>query len=125
MATQSQKPEKQISYETMTDLDIAKRLVSTSNSAYKRGIEFDLSFAKLKKVMQTKKCYITGVQLTHVNGDDNKLTLDRLDNEKGYSDDNIIACAHVVNQQKGSLSVKQIEQMYKALVKHGDIKKKN
>jgi len=106
----------------LTDLQIAKKLVSKSDQAKKRNIVFDLSFKELKKVLNSKKCYITGVKLNNIDNDPNQLTIDRIDNDKGYVDGNVIACSSIMNSMKNNLTVKQIDQMYKALVKHGDIK---
>jgi hypothetical protein len=105
----------------LSDLRIAKKLISKASQANSRGIVFDLSFKEMKKVLTAKKCYITGVKLNAIDNDPHKLTIDRIDNDKGYIDGNVIACSSEMNSLKNNLTVKQIEQMYLALVKHGDI----
>ncbi len=105
----------------LTDVQIASKLVSKQHSSKSRGIEFDLSFKEMKKVLTAKKCYITGVALNNVENDPHKLTIDRIDNDKGYVDGNVVACSYEMNSLKSNLTVKQIQQLYKALVKHKDI----
>lgn len=100
------------------DIDVAKRLVRTEHSAVSRGKEFNLSFKKMKALLTSKTCFITGVELqTEDERADNYLTLDRLDNEKGYVDDNVVACSSYINKKKGDLSVQEIKDLYNALKK--------
>jgi len=100
------------------DIDIAKRLMRTEQSANKRGIEFDLSFARLKKVLNAKTCFFTGNQLTYDDPeDDNYLTLDRIDASRGYVDDNVVACGRAFNLRKGDLTVEDMKILLKAFRK--------
>lgn len=100
----------------LKDVDIALRLVRTKQSAESRGIEFDLSFKRLKQVLNSKKCYFTGVDLEYDNAESpNYLTLDRIDASKGYTDKNVVACAREFNFRKGSVTAEDIVLMYKAL----------
>lgn len=99
----------------MTDFEICKKMVAINHSAKSRGIEFDLSFNVLKKVLNSKKCFFTGKPLNNIENDPNKLTIDRLDNDKGYVDGNIAACSKVFNEIKGCLTLKEIELLYTKL----------
>lgn len=102
----------------LKDIDIAKRLVRTEHSATSRGIEFDLSFSRLKQVLNAKKCYFTGEELEHDNvSHPNYLTLDRIDASKGYTDKNVVACGRSFNQRKGNITAEDIVLMHKALKK--------
>lgn len=104
--------------EKVPDVYVANKMCSLYGNAQRRGVEFDLSFSKLKKVMHTKKCYFTGVALNRVDGDPNQLSIDRLDNNVGYVDSNIVACARGFNEHvKNNLSVEQVKQLYKGLKK--------
>lgn len=101
----------------VNDLRVANKYVALSSSAAARKKEFSLSFASLKRVMNTKKCYFTGAPID-INADkDSPLrhTIDRLDNRKGYVDGNVVACARYFNKKKGSLTLKEIELLYKGL----------
>jgi hypothetical protein len=101
----------------VSDLDVARKLLSLNNSATSRGIEFGLSLKKVRKILLTKKCFISGVLLNRIAGDDNQLTFDRLDNTKGYVDDNVVACSLRMNRLKDSLTIEEITMLYKAINK--------
>jgi hypothetical protein len=106
-----------------TDIDIATRMVRTQKSAQDRGKHFDMSFGKMKELLSATHCFITGVELeTGSENKDNYLTLERLDNSKGYTDDNVVACCQRINQKKGELTIEEIVQIYKALKKKKIIK---
>ena len=90
----------------------------TEQSANKRGIEFDLSFGKLKQVLNSKKCYFTGRPLVYDDPEhEDYLTLDRVDASIGYIDSNIVACGRAFNLRKGDVSAEDIILMYKGLQK--------
>ena len=106
--------------EKIDDGFLARKYVSLQGNAGKRGVEFTLSLKRLKKVLETKKCFFTGVPLNRINEDPNQLSIDRIDNSKGYVDDNIVACARDFNQRvKGELTINEVEQLYKGLKKAG------
>jgi hypothetical protein len=100
----------------VSDVDIAQKLLAIKSSADSRGIEFNLSLSKVKKLLSTKKCYISGVELNKVQKDDNQLTFDRLDNSKGYIDDNVVACSLRMNRLKGELTIEDITMLYKSII---------
>lgn len=103
--------------EKVTDLEVAKKLISIKSSADGRALEFDLSLKKVRQLLSTKKCYISGAKLNRVQGDNNQLTFDRLDNTKGYTDDNVVACSLKMNRLKDSLTIEDITMLYMAIVK--------
>lgn len=104
----------------VSDIDVATRMVRTQKSASDRGKEFTMSFNRMKELLEATHCFITGVELeTGSENKDNYLTLERLDNSKGYTDDNVVACSSYINKKKGDLSVEEIEKIYYALVNHG------
>lgn len=105
--------------EKVSDLEVAKKLVSIKSSADNRGINFDMSLKVVRKLLNTKKCYISGAPLNRTQGDENQLTFDRLDNTKGYTDDNVVACSLKMNRLKDSLTVQDITMLYLAIVKKG------
>lgn len=101
-----------------SDVEIAKRLVRTEQSASSRGHEFNLSFSRLKKILNTKKCFFTGVKLnTTEETSPNYLTLDRVDASVGYIDNNVVACSNEFNQKKGNLTAEDITRLYNGLLK--------
>ncbi len=100
----------------ITDLDVAKKLAQIAESARSRGIYFNMSLVKIRRLLKQKTCYYTGETLTDEDGD-LKRTFDRLDNNKGYTDDNVVVCANFINSKKGNLTVDEIKLIYKGLVK--------
>ena len=102
----------------ITDLDVAKKLLAIKSSADSRGIEFDLSLKAVRKLLNAKKCFISGVVMNRIAGDENQLTFDRLDNSRGYVDDNVVACTLRMNHLKGNLSIDDITQLYLAIQKN-------
>lgn len=99
----------------ITDLMVAKKLISLESSASSRGKEFDLSFKTVKRLLKMKKCFFTGVEMNEEHGHNNQRTIDRLDNLKGYVEGNIVACTKTINNLKGSLSVQNIIDLNKGL----------
>lgn len=99
----------------MKDITVAKKLVSIEDSATKRGIKFNLSFRKCKRLLMTKKCYYTGAEFE----DGDYLTFDRVDNDKGYTDDNVVACSKSFNEIKKNLTIDQINLLYRKVNGHG------
>lgn len=85
------------------DLYVARKLNSKHANAKERGIEFTLTFQAMKNLLSAKKCYYTGVTLTKGEGSVAKAsdwTIDRIDCDKGYEKNNVVACCHAFNQMK-------------------------
>jgi hypothetical protein len=99
----------------MNDLAIAKKLCALHSSANSRDIEFNLSFKKLKQLMTRKTCFYTGVRFDKK---DNPMSIDRVDNTRGYVDDNVVACTVAVNQIKANLTIAQIEMLHKKVIEY-------
>ena len=96
----------------MNDIKIARKLISTKDSANKRGFKFDISFRKMKQLMLRKTCYYTGVKFDNHT---NIRSIDRVDSSIGYIDSNIIVCTSIVNSFKSNLSPKEINMMVKRI----------
>ena len=96
------------------DLKVAKKLSGLSGSAQRRGVYFDVSFRKMKSLMKVKRCYFTKVELTPAN-----FSVDRLDNTKGYIDNNIVACDADYNKRKGALTPADVKALYTGLLVKG------
>lgn len=84
------------------DQRVAEKYLQLMKSAEKRGKEFSLTIADVRKLVSTKRCYYTGVELSQTDGD-RFMTVDRIDNEKGYVKGNVVACTHWANQIKNQL----------------------
>ncbi len=103
--------------DNISDLDVAKKMVAIKTSADSRGIEFNMSLKKVRSLLNTKKCFISGAKLNRIQQDPNQLTFDRLDNTKGYTDDNVVACSLRINRLKDSLTIDDITMLYMAIQK--------
>jgi hypothetical protein len=89
------------SSESDFDLLVANKLHQLKDSAVRRGKEFDLTFNVVKKLLKRKTCYYTGLKFV---ADNNlHLTIDRIDNRKGYIVGNVVACSNWANQMKNQL----------------------
>lgn len=101
----------------VTDIQLAKRFVQTEKSAKDRGKAFNLKLGTMRRLMNTQKCFFTGVQMNTTEGHPFQRTFDRIDNNKGYVEGNVVACTKRINNMKGDLSVQDIVSLYKALQK--------
>ena len=106
--------------ETHTDLSIAKKMIQLYQSAQSRGLDFDLKFSTIKKLLHKKKCFYTK-QLFEKEGL-MKLSIDRVDSAKGYIEGNVVACTTDINSKKSNLTAKEIESLYIAIKLHSAIK---
>ena len=100
---------------TVTDLEVAKKLININQSAIDRGIEFNLSFEYVKKMLEYKTCYYTNVTFTEDGG--TARSFDRIDSDKGYVEGNVVACTIYINGKKSNLTFDEIECLYNKLVK--------
>lgn len=108
----------------ITDSDVTKKWQSLKSSAGSRGKEFTLSLKKVRKLLEAKRCAYSGVSLTPEQNKPNSKTIDRVDNNLGYTDDNVVACAYRINQIKGDTTVAELKAMYKGVTRHLDKKVK-
>ena len=99
------------------DYEIADKFINLTNSAKSRNKEFNLTLTSVRNLLKSKKCYYTGVELTR--GKHGNLSIDRVDNDKGYVKGNVVACDTTFNKLKDDLTVDQIKAMYKGLSKAG------
>ena len=107
----------------MTNVDQWPRvqiLYRAKRRAKEKNIEYDLNLKWAKKIW-TGKCEITGIKfdLTCETSPSSKSTsLDRIDNNKGYSKDNCRFILHCINMFKGTQSDKELNEVIRALYKN-------
>jgi len=90
----------------MNEVELAHRYIRKAGYAKDKGHEFSLTFAQYKRLITTKRCRYTGIELTTETNnkglkDPNFCTLDRVDNSLGYITGNVVACCYAYNQFKG------------------------
>lgn len=103
----------QITKPHISDVEVARKLVNIHSSAQSRGLDFDLSFEYVKKLLEYNTCFYTNVQFTE--DGPNARSFDRVDNEKGYVIGNVVACTTDINGKKNNLSIDEIICLYKKL----------
>lgn len=81
------------------------------NRAAKQGLPFTIEESDIHI---PDVCPITGVLFSFTNSktDDYSPTLDKIDNTKGYTPDNIIVVSHKANRFKNNLTFEEMERMY-------------
>lgn len=82
-------------------------------SAKKRGIPFTLTLSNLHNLTWPISCPILGIGLKFNKGkaEDNSYSIDRVDNTKGYSIDNIIVISLKANKLKNIASATELKQL--------------
>lgn len=95
------------------ELALAKKYQNLHQSATDRGIEFGLTLADLRAVMSRKRCEFTGLP----SAPNDKLSLDRVDNTKGYVPGNVTVMRTTVNAKKGCLTIEEILTLAKGVQK--------
>lgn len=81
---------------------LTKRL-NILKSANKRGLEFNLTDANIKTLLNKKTCYYTGVAFDEDNDPMNVRTFERVDDTKGYVKGNVVAVTLRANRIKNIL----------------------
>ena len=79
----------------MCDIKIARWYCSKFDQARVKGYEFSMSLISLRNIALAKKCYFTGLPLC-----DRTRTIDRVDNQRGYINGNVVACHTSFNGMK-------------------------
>ncbi len=74
--------------------------------AKKRGLTWEITEEQYKRLRSQKYCFYTGIELEHVANQEqkeNSWTLDRIDDKRGYTVDNVVACSYAANLIKAAL----------------------
>lgn len=83
------------------DLLVARRYYQTFNNATKRGLEFNLTLADMRRLMRRKYCAYTGIQFSYTEA--NHMTLERMDRTIGYVKGNVVPVCNFANQLKNAI----------------------
>lgn len=86
------------------DMFAAKRFLKQKQRAKEKGLEFDLTLIEFIRIVGRKYCFYTGKPMIKPMGEQTEspmtLTLDRIDNSKGYVSGNVVACTRAANALK-------------------------
>ena len=110
---QKAEPAKKESKPTISDVEVAKKLVNIHSSAQSRNLEFNLTFEYVKKLLEYTTCFYTNIQFTE--DGPHARSFDRLDNDKGYVIGNVVACTVDINGKKNNLTIEEIICLHKKL----------
>lgn len=112
-----QKPQitQQIRQSSISDVEVAKKLINIYQSAQDRKLQFNLSFEYVRRMLEYKTCYYTNKIFTE--DGPNARSFDRIDSDKGYIEGNVVACTIDINGKKSNLSFEEISCIYLKLVK--------
>ncbi len=94
---------------------IRKRLRSTTKGAETRGISCELTEADVARLLAPGVCERTGIAFEP--GGDFGASLDRIDNSRGYTTDNVQAVCWAYNRAKGASTDAVVLRMATALVR--------
>lgn len=100
----------------ISDIIIARKLLSLASNAKERGLEFSLSFKTVKRLLSSKKCFYTGVPFQ---GDGPMArSIDRIDTSLGYIEGNVVACTISINSKKANLTIQEVIMLSSKLKKY-------
>lgn len=67
-------------------------------------IDIDDSHLYSKYEKQNNKCYLSGIEMKWMGGDDRSASIDRVNSDLGYTNDNTMLACSIVNQMKGNMT---------------------
>jgi len=87
---------------------------------------FELSHEQILEMYEKQegKCFYSGLIMTFENRQPLSISIDRVDNQKGYTLENTVLCCFSVNIFKGKYDIKDIEEIVLAMAKQ-IVNKKN
>lgn len=94
--------------------------------AERRNYSFDLSKEEFIEIVN-KPCYYCGKENSqyfthHITKVKHEFSgIDRVDNSKGYSADNVVSCCRTCNTKKNSIDPEMVKKLYKLMVEKGII----
>lgn len=93
--------------------DVRTRLSLLKSSAKQRHINVNLDINKYQYVIDAG-CYFCGSDLSNENG----YCLDRVDNNKGYTIENVVGCCKICNRAKSNMKVNDFVEWLQTASKH-------
>jgi hypothetical protein len=95
-----------------------QRLIITARSnskKYKRDITIDADFLRALWQKQNGRCYWSGVHMEVVRRTPWVVSLDRLDNSRGYEPDNVVLCVWVMNRARNVMTAEDFSETLQTL----------
>jgi len=103
-------------------------IASYKYEAKKRGYDWNLTKKQFKKITQ-QNCYYCGIRPNQsclsknpqCNGDYIHNGIDRVDNTKGYTIDNVVPCCGICNMAKGKQTQEEFLNWIRRIYKYGNV----
>lgn len=88
------------------DFRLKENLGWSKRRANEKGLPYNITLNYLKELYEKQegKCFYTGLELSLTNGT-HRISIDQVIPSRGYTQDNVVLCAFVVNQMKFDLSL--------------------
>lgn len=86
----------------MSNINILTCYLSKSENARKRKIKFDMSLITFANLKQQKFCQYSGIAFDQ--NTEHSFSFERIDNNVGYIDGNVIAVSNAINNERGSFT---------------------
>lgn len=90
------------------NIKFAECYVAKKKDAMRRGIEFTLSFQAFVNMKMQTQCAYTGLPFSETVEED-KMTMERIDNDKGYINGNVVPVMKRYNSLRNQLTSKTID----------------
>ena len=106
---------------------IHHKVQGAKHRAIRKGFEFTITDEIVEGMLkqQNGKCYFTNIELTFNTHDWNSLSIDRINNDLGYTKENIVLVTKFVNSSKNSQTnqefIDNIKQCYLGLINNGHL----
>lgn len=107
----------------ITTIPFSYNLANAFKNSKRKNIEFSLTLNILNNVYikQNKKCAITGIEMKIRKRNEKKnlfhASIDRIDNEKGYSEDNIQFVLLGINYMRNTLDLESVYEFLNCIKK--------
>lgn len=84
-------------------LEVTGKYYHLMKSASTRNKEFNLTRSDVRKLLERKTCFYTGLPFSTKDGSPYQRTIDRVNSKKGYVKGNVVACSKMANEFKNTL----------------------
>jgi hypothetical protein len=83
---------------------------------------FDLTLESVLEMFEKQNgcCFYTGIPMKDHSNDIYSMSIDRINSEKGYTQDNVVLCGYKFNMMKNDLSIKQMYEMVECVYNRKD-----
>lgn len=100
--------------------NMKNKIVQYKTKAKQRGLEYNLTEEQFAKLTE-QDCYYCGAKPKNIINDPGKNGayiyngLDRINNTKGYTIDNVVSCCKICNRAKGTLTLREFKDWIRRL----------